>query len=277
MNAIVKLPLYVLSAIAVAAGFRTPKRAVGEPVQPASRLRRLVAVLGLVGMLVGISLISLGMYDYLNPSEPAVPTQPAVLDYRFDPGGIYDRPPGVLTPTPQLSPTPAAEPAPAPVVAPAPPLRDQPYRLVIDKIGVNGAVFTYGLDANQVPEVPLNPWDVAWYDFSAQPGTGSNAVFAAHVTWQGPAIFYKLDQLGVGDEVQLIGDDGIELVYAITESFLVDPNDPSTLSVMRATEDDVVTLITCGGTFFYTGDPTFGGDYTDRRIVRAVLQTAADV
>ncbi len=276
MKAIAKLPLYVFSAIAVAAGFRSPKRAVAEPVQPASRLR-LVAVLGLAGMLVGISLISLGMYNYLNPSEPAVPTQPAVLNYRFDPGGIYDRPPGVLTPTPQPSPTPAAEPAPAPVVASAPPLRDQPYRLVIDKIGVNGAVFTYGLDANQVPEVPLNPWDVAWYDFSAQPGTGSNAVFAAHVTWQGPAIFYKLDQLIVGDEVKLIGDDGVELVYTITESFLVDPNDPTTLSVMHATDDDVVTLITCGGTFFYTGDPTFGGDYTERRIVRAVLKTAAGV
>lgn len=276
MKTIFKRPLHVLSAIAAAARSGSPKRTFADRSQSPSRLRGVVSALGLIGMLAGISLISLGLYDYLNPGEPSIAPQPAVLDYRFDPGGIYDRPPGVLTPTPQPSPTVTAEPTPG-YVAPPPPLRDQPYHLVIPKIDVNGTVFTYGLDENQVPQVPLNPWDVAWYDFSAQPGTGSNAVFAAHVTWQGPAIFYNLDQLVVGDEVKLVGNDGVELVYAVTGSFLVDPNDPATLSVMRPTDDDVVTLITCGGTFFYTGDPTFGGDYTERRIVRALLKTPADV
>lgn len=277
MKAIFKRPLHVLSAIAAKARSRSPRRSFADHSQPPRRLRAIVNALGLIGMLAGISLISYGLYDYLDPSDPAVLPRPAVLDYRFDPGGIYDRPPGVLTPTPAPSPTATAEPAPGYVAPAPPPLRDQPYRLVIDKIDVNGTVFTYGLDENQVPQVPLNPWDVAWYDFSAQPGTGSNAVFAAHVTWRGPAIFYNLDQLVVGDELRLIGDDGIELVYVVTDSFLVDPNDPATLSVMRPTDDDIVTLITCGGTFFYTGDPTFGGDYTERRIVRALLKTPIDV
>jgi LPXTG-site transpeptidase (sortase) family protein len=242
-------------------------------------MRRVMITLGIVGMLAGVSLISVGLYDSLNSSESAIATQPRVLDYRFDPGGVYDRPAGVLTPTPQPSPTVTPEPTQAPYVAPAPPppLRDQPFQLVINKIGVNATVFTYGLDDNQVPQVPLNAWDVAWYNFSSRPGTGSNAVFAAHVTWLGPAVFYKLDQLVVGDEIKLMGDDGVELVYVVSDSFLVDPDDPATLSVMRPTDDDVVTLITCGGTFFYTGDPTFGGDYTDRRIVRATLKTISDV
>ncbi|MFQ5472409.1 MAG: class F sortase [Dehalococcoidia bacterium] len=229
-------------------------------------------------MLVGISLISVGTYDYLSSGEASIPEKPRVLDYRFDPGGIYDRPVGVVTPTPQPSPT--AEPTEAPVVAPAPPpppLRDQPFSLVIDAINVNADVFTYGLDANQVPEVPLNPWDVAWYDFSAQPGTGSNAVFAGHYTWRGVAVFYDLDKLVLGDEVKLIGQNGVELVYTVTDTFLLDPNDPDTLSVMYPTDDDIVTLITCGGTFFPTSDPIAGGDYTDRRIVVASLQTISEV
>jgi LPXTG-site transpeptidase (sortase) family protein len=233
-------------------------------------------------MLVGVSLISIGTYDYLYSGEASISEKPRVIDFRFDPGGIYDRPVGVVTPSSAPSPAPTTQPTQGPAVAPAPeptppPLRDSSFGLVIDKIGVNSSVFTYSLDSNQVPEVPLNPWDVAWYDFSAHPGTGSNAVFAAHVTWNGPAVFYRLDQLVVGDEIRLLGDNGVELTYTVTDSYLVDPADPASLSVMHGTDEDVVTLITCGGTFFSTGDPTFGGDYTNRRIVRATLQTISEV
>jgi LPXTG-site transpeptidase (sortase) family protein len=152
-----------------------------------------------------------------------------------------------------------------------PPLRDAAYRIVIDRIGVNASVFTYGLDANRVPEVPLNGSDVAWYNFSDRPGTGSNAVFAGHVTWGGSAVFYKLDEVQVGDQIALRGDNGVELTYTVSESFLVDPEDPNALSVMSPTDKDVITLITCGGSFYYTGDPVFNGDYTHRRIVRATF------
>lgn len=281
MKIMLRTLLFPIRALARFIGFGSRTSRPREKPRP-SRVQRVVVALGVVGMLVGISLISMGTYDYLNPSEASIPPKPRVLDYRFDPGGVYDRPVGVLTPTPQPSPAPTAAPTEAPAVAPAPappppPLRDSSFSLVIDKIGVNSSVFTYGLDSNQVPEVPLNPWDVAWYNFSAQPGTGSNAVFAAHVTWNGPAVFYYLDQLVVGDEIRLLGDNGVELTYTITDSYLVDPSDPATLSVMHGTDEDVVTLITCGGSFFYTGDPTFGGDYTNRRIVRAALQTVSEV
>jgi hypothetical protein len=32
---------------------------------------------------------------------------------------------------------------------------------------------------------------------------------------------------------------------------------------------DVLTIITCDGTRYYTGDPVFGHDYTERRVIRA--------
>ena len=168
--------------------------------------------------------------------------------------------------TPLLTPSPT--PVPTPIAAP---LKGAPFHLVIDKIGVNAPVVPEGLDSNQVPVVPLDSYEVAWYTFSAQPGTGGNAVFAGHVTWGGEAVFYSLNTLAPGDAVKLKADNGDELLYTVTESFTVNPDDPNALAVMGPTSSDMVTIITCDGTRYYTGDPVYGHDYTERRVVRASL------
>jgi LPXTG-site transpeptidase (sortase) family protein len=223
--------------------------------------------LAAIAVLAGISATSVALYGYVDSAgDASVPSLSS--RHRTDPGGIYDRRFGpARAPAPVRAPQVVAAPA-API---EPPLRDAAYRIVIDRIGVNASVFTYGLDANRVPEVPLNGTDVAWYNFSAPPGTGSNAVFAGHVTWGGNAVFYELDEVQVGDRINLRGDSGVELSYVVSDSFLVDPDDPNALSVMSPTDKDVITLITCGGSFYYTGDPVFNGDYTHRRIVRATF------
>jgi hypothetical protein len=46
---------------------------------------------------------------------------------------------------------------------------------------------------------------------------------------------------------------------------------------MRPTAGDMMTIITCGGTFFRTGDAVFGGDYTNRLVVRAGLTSVTAV
>jgi LPXTG-site transpeptidase (sortase) family protein len=232
----------------------------------ARHLRKLsLFALAVLAVVAGMGVSSLTLYTHLDSAGEAAVRSLSSL-HRTDPGGIYDR---RFTPTGTATPAPNREVLAAPPIDP--PLRDAAYRIVIDRIGVNAGVFTYGLDANRVPEVPLNGSDVAWYDFSARPGTGSNAVFAGHVTWGGSAVFYELEDLEVGDRISLRGDNGIELAYIVSESFLVDPEDPNALSVMNPTEKDVITLITCGGSFYYTGDPVLNGDYTHRRIVRAAF------
>jgi LPXTG-site transpeptidase (sortase) family protein len=138
------------------------------------------------------------------------------------------------------------------------------------KIGIDAAVVTYGLDGNNVPEVPYNGQEVAWYNFSAKPGTGSNAVFAGHVTWSGHAVFYDLDQMVAGDDIYLEGTDGTRVSYKVSEVFLVDATDPNALSVMAATGTDTMTVITCGGDPFYVGGIA-QYDYTHRLVVRAAL------
>jgi LPXTG-site transpeptidase (sortase) family protein len=235
---------------------------------PSPRRLGKFTIIGLaaVAVLAGMAVTSVTLYRYANSSDEA--SVPSLSSrHRTDPGGIYDRLFGPSRAPPRLAIPGVAEEAP-PI---EPPLREAAYRLVIDSIGVNANVFTFGLDADRVPEVPTNGTDVAWYSFSAPPGTGSNAVFAGHVTWGGNAVFYHLDEVQVGDRINLRGDSGVELSYVVSDSFLVDPDDPNALSVMSPTDKDVITLITCGGSFYYTGDPVSNGDYTHRRIVRATF------
>jgi LPXTG-site transpeptidase (sortase) family protein len=230
-----------------------------------SSFHALLLLLGAVAVVGGFALTALGIFRLMDPgtSEP-VPS--LASQHRTDPGAIYDRPLGS-----------SVNPAPQAVASSVdPPLTDSAYQIVIERIGVSANVFTYGVDAAGVPEVPLNGQDVAWYNFSARPGTGSNAVFAGHVTWNGRAVFYDLDSLTVGERIVLRGADGTELTYTVSESYVVDPNDPSSLAVMAATTSDVLTLITCDGTFYSTGDPVFGGEYTQRRIVRASLSGSSE-
>jgi sortase (surface protein transpeptidase) len=160
---------------------------------------------------------------------------------------------------------------------PTPPPSDAPIgRMIIDKLGIDAPVITLGLDENHVPLVPDGPYDVVWYDFSSKPGWGSNAVFSGHVDWtiNGQyviGVFYSLSSLELEDEIKVILEDGTEYVYKVTINRAIPYDDPQALEVMRPTEEDSITLITCGGTWVPEAGNPIGGNYTHRQIVRAEL------
>jgi LPXTG-site transpeptidase (sortase) family protein len=210
-----------------------------------------------------VALLSFGVYTIADSEDSNKPTNVVDLE-----GEKADE----LLSLPSPRPTDAPVPTPGPT--PVPPLGDAAYTMTIDRIGVNAPVKTFGLDKKAVPEVPVGEEGrvvVAWYNFSARPGTGSNAVFAGHVTWNGQAVFYNLNDLEAGDTIRLTSPDGTEVVYSVSSKFSVDPEDPDSLKVMYATDKDVITIITCGGDFTRTGDPVFGGEYNERLVVRADL------
>jgi len=149
-------------------------------------------------------------------------------------------------------------------------------RLIIEKIGVDAPVITLGVDENAIPEVPDNPYDVAWYNFSSKPGSGSNAVFAGHFDWTvngQPVIgvFYYLADLTVGDVIEVRLEDGTSYRYRVIGNLAIADGDPQAMEVMAATPSEMVTLITCGGV--WTPDPSnpLGGRYDHRQVVRAEL------
>jgi LPXTG-site transpeptidase (sortase) family protein len=179
------------------------------------------------------------------------------LRYALDPGGVHDRVKVRGR---------ANEPYHWSVSVPTG-YRDGPFgsgsfRLKIARIEVDAPVRTYGMNAALVPEVPLAGQEVAWYDFSALPGTGSNAVFAGHVSWAGGAVFQKLKKVQPGDKIELRDANGTMLVYTITESTVFDAKDKAILQAMGPASEDVITLITCDGDYRHTGDPSSAASTT---------------
>jgi LPXTG-site transpeptidase (sortase) family protein len=183
---------------------------------------------------------------------------PGELPYRGDVEAVLNR-----ARSASVAPVPATPPSTAPI-----------SRIVIEAIGVDAPVVVRGLDANAVPQEPGSPDVAAWYDFSSRPGAGSNAVFAGHVDWTydgrpGPAVFWGLKDLKPGDVVRVFLEDGTRYDYAVTANFAVLYDDPKALEVMGPTDEDAITLITCGGTWVRDTNLPFGGYYTHRIIVKA--------
>jgi len=157
-------------------------------------------------------------------------------------------------------PTPVAPPTQAPIsTAPL-------ERLVIPSVNIDAPVVVKGLDQNNVMESPDNASDVAWYDFSARPGAGSNAVFSGHVDYVnvGPAVFWRLKELQSGDRIEIRYADGVTLSYGVTAVNTFDAATAPIDRIVAPTPTDSITLITCAGTF----DPATR-QYDKRLIVKA--------
>lgn len=139
-------------------------------------------------------------------------------------------------------------------------------RIVIPQIEVDAPISIKAVDANGVMETPDGPWDVAWYDFTARPGFGSNAVFSGHLDYVdvGPAVFWRLRELAPNDLVEVRLEDGTVYQYQVVAMDTVDAETVDVGKIVGPTEQEMVTLITCAGTF----DPTTR-QYDQRLIVRA--------
>lgn len=159
-------------------------------------------------------------------------------------------------------------PQPTPTVPLPPPSEAPVARILIPRFEVDAPVVVRGVDENRVMETPSGPWDVAWYDFSARPGFGGNAVFSGHVDYVnvGPAVFWNLKDLVQGDRVEVRLEDGTLYRYQVVGREIVsaNPTEEQLAGIVGPTQQEIITLITCGGTF----DPSVG-QYDQRVIVRA--------
>jgi len=139
-------------------------------------------------------------------------------------------------------------------------------RLVISSVNIDAPVVVKGLDENRVMQSPDNAYDVAWYDFSARPGEGSNAVFSGHVDYVnvGPAVFWRLKDLQPGDRIDVRFADSVTLAYAVTAINTFDAATAPIDQIVAPTPTDSLTLITCTGQFNRSTR-----QYDQRLIVRA--------
>ena len=147
--------------------------------------------------------------------------------------------------------TPTVGPTPTPIAAWPPPSEQPLARLIIPKAEIDAPVVTKGVDAAGVMQAPDNAYDTAWYDFSAKPGWGGNAVFAGHVDYirVGKAVFWNIKDLQEGDLIEVRLADGTTYKYAVNYREQFDSATAPVDQIVGATTKETVTLITCSGTF----------------------------
>lgn len=229
-------------------------------------IRLSISIAAIVG---GLGLLSLGISGMVAPAP-----SPKPIDARcLEPGREYLCPgegsrSGIsisfATPTPPVSlPDPSVTPISVETTAGA------IGRMIAAKAGIDAPIVVKGIDAQGVMEAPDTPYEIAWYDFTRLPGQGGNAVFSGHVDWYPniKGVFWGLRSLKKGDIIRIVLADNREYSYRVIESYLVDADSAAVADIVGDTGSEVITLITCDGTFIRNSQGE--GEYLGRRIVRA--------
>jgi hypothetical protein len=157
------------------------------------------------------------------PAEPTpVPTEPVV----------------VATPEPEVA---------APVATVGLPLR---LSINTGSVQVDAPVEYVGLTPERAMETPDGWWNVGWYELGPRPGEVGNAVLAGHLdSTTGPAVFWDLAKLQIGDKVSVTDEFGDTIRFVVRRMEVYGATDAPLNLIFGPTEGAHLNLITCQGTF----------------------------
>lgn len=147
--------------------------------------------------------------------------------------------------------------------------RSEPVQVDIPAIEVTSSLVDLGLNGDGTLEVPVDFARAGWFTGGNLPGDpqGPPALIAGHVDdFTGPAVFYRLRDLVVGDEVMVTRADNTVAVFTVTESTEYAKDEFPADQVYAPVGDSEVVLITCTGAFDQTAR-----SYDDNLVVRATL------
>ncbi|HEY8600311.1 MAG TPA: class F sortase [Thermomicrobiales bacterium] len=173
-------------------------------------------------------------------AAPATPTQPIPAT----PDTPSGSPAAALsTPVATVSP-PTATPVP-PTATPVP-RAGQPIRVKIPVIRVDAAVEYVGLTPEGAMDVPKDYSKTAWYEPGPRPGEPGNAAIAGHVDSKtGKAVFWDLHLLKAGDEIFVLGDDGVERRFVVSGVQSYGRTDAPLQQIFGPTSERHLNIITC--------------------------------
>ncbi len=130
-------------------------------------------------------------------------------------------------------------------------VRSNPIRLEIPALNLDTSfVLPLGLMPDQTVSVPDSYDQVGWYEGGATPGEIGPAVILGHVdSADGPAVFYPLGQLKVGEEIKITRADGTTAVFVVKKLKRYPQSNFPTLDVYGPTDTPTLRLVTCSGLF----------------------------
>lgn len=151
------------------------------------------------------------------------------------------------------------------------------WELLVPTARIRADIVSLGRTPSGALGAPDNPFVVGWFDLSAKPGEAGNTILGGHRDYEdidgniGVGVCWELDQVRIGDQMVIRdAEQNIAWVYQVTESTVVDPDDPASLRYLTYSDEPIITLITCTGSF----NPKTHL-YSHRLIVVATLQATA--
>ncbi|HWS31336.1 MAG TPA: class F sortase [Actinoplanes sp.] len=131
--------------------------------------------------------------------------------------------------------------------------RSVPVRLRIPKIGVDTALMSLGLRPDGTLQVPPLRGDApaGWYRGSPTPGEVGASVLVGHVDTarDGPAVFFRLREVEVGDPIAVRRKDGTVARFEVSRVAVFAKREFPSAEVYAAPDRPGLRLITCGGVF----------------------------
>ncbi len=139
-----------------------------------------------------------------------------------------------------------------------------PVRLKIPTIGVDSAIEDALITKDGRMDVPAGSVNVAWFSLGPNPGEEGSAVIGGHFGIKNgvPFVFYKLDELKVGDKVYIVDDKNDTLTFVVRSISLFDRNADATTVFTSNDGLAHLNLITCEGVWNKVND-----NYPQRRVV----------
>ena len=142
-----------------------------------------------------------------------------------------------------------------------------PVAVRIPSLGVSSSLENLSVGPSGELGVPVDYDRAGWYADGPVPGAIGPAIIAGHVdSTTGPAVFFRLGELEVGDEIIVDTVDARSLVFTVTGRTQSAKATFPTAEVYSNVPRPELRLITCAGVF----DPSVG-HYTDNLIVFAAL------
>lgn len=126
----------------------------------------------------------------------------------------------------------------------------EPKVIEIPSLDVKAPIEEVGRLDNGQMGVPQDPDQAGWFSPGTKPGGRGSAVIAGHVDSKtGPAIFYELDKMKIGDEVLIHGEDGEMLRFAVVKKVAYPRTDAPVDEIFGFTYGSGLNLITCTGSW----------------------------